>query len=258
MQKILFCAILLLSVFIICNSYTLAEKFEICAAKSETSRSTSPDASKKISHAKPIMKNVTVREEGSYSYPVWVVSIENAGTAPTSGQDTIQIYRDFNSGNPPQRPAAGVGVPVINPGQTMDVKVTLNPDPQTPQYTLELVSNGKVIQQRPYGLGIPTLEVREIKAGDDQLVWEAVIKNTWMYSVRDIKVQAFMKTASQKKWEALGEAYVDFLGRGTSSAVKGKGNSAGADELKVAVYLRRVKAEPWVEIASKTLPLNRR
>jgi hypothetical protein len=80
-----------------------------------------------------------------------------------------------------------------------------------------------------------------------------LIKNTWIYTVGDVKVQAFKKSASQKEWEALGEAHIDFLQGSTSSTVKGKGNSTGADEFKVAVFLRRIKSEPYVEMASKTL-----
>jgi hypothetical protein len=253
MKKILLCSVLMLSVSIVSYSYAQAEKLEICAAKSEPSRAASPDASKKISIAKPVIKNVTVREEGRNL--IWVVSIENTGTAPTSGQESVQCYRNIKSRNPPQLPAGGVAVPVIDPGQTKEVGTTLNPDPQTGQYTVELVSKGKVIQQRPYGLGTPTLEVGAIKTDNDKLAWEAVIKNTWSFAVGDIKVQAFKKSASQKDWEALGETNIDYLARGASSTVRGKGNSAGADEFKVTVFLRRVKAEPWVEMVSKTLNL---
>jgi hypothetical protein len=255
MKKILFCSILVLSLFIISYSYAPAEKIEICAAKSEPSRSGSPDASKKISIAKPVIKNVTVGEEGREV--MWVVSIENSGTAPTSGQDALQFYRDLKSGNPPRLGAGGVAVPVINPGQTKEVKAGLNPDPQTGQYTIELVSKGKVIQQRPYGLGLPTMEVGEIKVADDMLAWEAVVNNTWLFGLRDIKVQAFKKSASQKNWEPLGESRIDYLQGRASSTVKGKGNSAGANEFKVAVFLRRVQAEPYVEMASKTLNLKK-
>jgi hypothetical protein len=255
MRKSLFCTILLLSVFVISYPYAQAEKIEICAAKAEPSRSASPDASKKIAIAKPVIKNVTVGEEGREL--MWIVSIENTGTAPTTGQDALQFYRDLKSGNPPRLPAGGVAVPVINPGQTKDVKATLTLDPQTGQYTIELVSKGKVVQQRPYGLGTPTLEVEAIKTDKDNLAWEAVIRNKWSFAVGDIKVQAFKKGASQKEWEALGETNIDYLSRGASSTVRGKGNSAGADDFKVAVFLRRVKAEPWVEMASKTLNLKK-
>lgn len=255
MKKILLCSVLMLSVSIVSYSYAQAEKLEICAAKSESSRAASPDASKKISIAKPVIKNVTVREEGRNL--IWVVSIENTGTAPTSGQESVQCYRNIKSGNPPQLPAGGVAVPVIDPGQTKEVGTTLNPDPQTGQYTIELVSKGKVIQQRPYGLGLPTMEVGEIKVADDMLAWEAVVNNTWLFGLRDIKVQAFKKSASQKNWEPLGESRIDYLQGRASSTVKGKGNSAGANEFKVAVFLRRVQAEPYVEMASKTLNLKK-
>jgi hypothetical protein len=255
MKKNLFCIILLLSVFIISYSYAQTAKIEICAAKSEPSRSGSPDASKKIAFAKPVIKNVTVGEEGREL--MWIVSIENTGTAPTSGQDTVQFYRDFQSGNPPQLPAGGVAVPVINPGQTKEVKAGLNPDPKTGQYTIELVSKGKVIQKKPYGLGFPTLEVAVVKVDHDKLAWEAVVKNTWIFAVRDIKVQGFKKSASQKDWEALGDARIDYLPGGDSSALKGKGSLTGADEFKLAVFLRRVQAEPYVEMTSKTLSLKK-
>jgi hypothetical protein len=33
---------------------------------------------------------------------------------------------------------------------------------------------------------------------------------------------------------------------------KAKGNLAGTDEFKVAVYLRRINSEPYIEIISKT------
>jgi hypothetical protein len=255
MKKSLFCAILVLSVIIISNSYTLAEKIEVCAAKSEPSRSVSPDASKNISFAKPVIKNVTVRQDAKYL--VWVATVENTGTAPTSGQETVQCYWYTGSGNS-QRPAGGVGVPVINPGQTKEVSSALSPDPKNGNYSFELLSKeGKVLQKRPYGLGTPTLEVGEIKAADDMLAWEAVIKNTWLFGVRDVKVQAFKKSASQKNWEALGESHIDFLGGKTFSTVKGKGSLTGADEFKVAVFLRRVQAEPYVEMASKTLNLKK-
>lgn len=255
MQKILLCSILVLSVLIVSYSYAQTEKIEICAAKSEPSRSGTPDAAKKISFAKPVIKNVTVRQEAKYL--VWVATVENTGTASTSGQETVQCYWNTGSGNS-QRPAGGAGVPVINPGQTKEVSSTLSPDPQNGNYSFELVSKeGKVLQMRPFGLGTPTLEVGEIKAGDDRLAWEAVVKNTWLYGVRDVKVQAFKKSASQKDWEPIGESHLDFLQGGTSSTVKGKGSSAGADEVKVAVFLRRVQAEPWVEMASKTLFLKK-
>jgi hypothetical protein len=39
--------------------------------------------------------------------------------------------------------------------------------------------------------------------------------------------------------------------------VKGKGNLAGADEFKVAVFLRRIKSEPYVEMASKTVTVKK-
>ena len=255
MKGILCCSILVLSVFIVSHSYAQSEKIDICAAKSEPSRAASPDASKKISFPKPVIKNVTVREEGRDL--MWVVTIENTGTAPTSGQESVQCFRNTKSGNPPQLPVGGMAVPVIGPGQTKEVSTTLNPDPQTGQYSVELVSKGKVIQQRPYGLGIPTLEVGEIKAAEDKLAWEAVIKNTWLFGVRDIKVQAFKKNSSQKEWEPVGESHIEFLQGRTSSTVKGKGNPAGADEFKVAIFLRRVKAEPWVEMTSKTLKVKK-
>lgn len=255
MKKTMFCAVLVLSLLILCYSAAQAEKIEISAAKSEPSRSASPDASKKIAIAKPVIKNVTVREEGKDL--LWVVSIENTGTAPTSGQESVQCYRNTKSGNPPQLPAGGMAVPAINPGQTKEVSTTLNPDPQTGQYSVELVSKGKVLQQRPYGLGTPTMEVGAIKTDNDKLAWEVAIKNTWSFAVGDIKVQAFKKSASRKDWEALGETYIDYLPRGASSTVRGKGNTTGADEFKVAVFLRRVKAEPWVEMVSKTLNLKK-
>jgi hypothetical protein len=246
---------LLLSVFIISYSYAQSEKIKICAAKAGSSRSASPDASQKASIAKPVIKNVTVREEGQGL--LWVVSIENTGNAATSGQEAIQCYRNPSSGNPPQLPAGGVSVPAIGPGQTKEVTSTLDPDPQTGQYTFELVSKGKVVQQRQYGLGTPTMEIGEIKVAEDRLGWEALIKNTWLFGVRDIKVQAFKKNSSQKKWEALSEAHIDFLRGRTSSTVKGLGTSAGADEFKVAVFLRRVKAEPYVEMAAKTVTVKK-
>jgi len=255
MKKTVFGAVMVLCVLIISYSLAQAEKIEVCAAKSEPSRSGTLDAAKKISFAKPAIKNVTVREEAKYL--VWVATIENTGTAPTSGQETVQCYWYTGSGNS-QRPAGGAGVPVINPGQTKEVSSTLSPDPKNGNYSFELVSKeGKVIQKRPYGLGTPTLEVGEIRAADDRLAWEAVVKNSWLFGVRDVKVQAFKKSASQKDWEPIGESHLDFLQGGTSSTVKGKGSSAGADEVKVAVFLRRVQAEPWVEMASKTLFLKK-
>jgi hypothetical protein len=255
MKKSLFCTILLLSVFIISYSYAQTAKIEICAAKSEPSRSGTPDAAKNISFAKPVIKNVTVREEAKYL--VWVATIENAGTIATSGQESLQCYRNPGSGNS-QLPAGGVGVPVINPGQAKEVSSTLSPDPKNGNYSFELVNKeGKVIQKRPYGLGTPTLELGEIKTSDDLLAWEAVIKYTWLFGVRDVKVQAFKKSASQKNWEPLGESRIDYLQGRASSTVKGKGNSAGANEFKVAVFLRRVQAEPYVEMASKTLNLKK-
>src|SRR4030042_2404593 len=101
------------------------------------------------------------------------------------------------------------------------------------------------------------MEVGEIKVGDGKLAVEAVIKNTWIYTVGDIKVQGFKKSASQKEWEAVGESHIDFLRGRTSSTVKGKGNLAGADEFKVAVFLRRIKSEPYVEMAAKTLTVKK-
>jgi hypothetical protein len=255
MKKRLFCTILLLSVFIITYSYAQTAKIEICAAKSEPSRAATPDGAKKISFAKPVIKNVTVRQEAKYL--VWVATIENTGTAPTSGQETVQCYWYTGSGNS-QRPAGGAGVPAINPGQTKEVSSTLSPDPKNGNYSFELVSKeGKVLEKRPFGLGTPTLEVGQIKAADDRLAWEAIVKNTWLYGVRDVRVQAFKKSASQKDWEPIGESHLDFLQGGTSSTVKGKGSSAGADEVKVAVFLRRAQAEPWVEMVSKTLNLKK-
>jgi hypothetical protein len=251
MRKSLFCAILLLSVFIISYSYAQTEKIEICAAKAGSSRSPSPESVKNVSIAKPVIKNVKIEDVGAGLS--WIVIIENSGNAPTSGEEGLAFYRNPGSGNPSELQAGSVGVPVIAAGQTKEVFATLNPDPQTGNYTIKLVHKGKVLQERPYGLGTPTMEVGEIKVGDDKLAWEALIKNTWIYTVGDIKVQAFKKSASQKKWEALGEAHIDFLRGRTSTTVKGKGNSAGADEFRVAVFLRRIKSEPYVEMASKTV-----
>jgi hypothetical protein len=255
MRKILFCAILLLSVFIISYSYAQTAKIEICAAKAGSSRSPSPESVKKISVAKPVIKNVKVEDVGAGLS--WLVIMENIGSAPTSGEEGLAFYRNPGGGSPSELQAGSVGVPVIAAGQTKEIFATLNPDPQTGNYTIKLVYKGKVLQERPYGLGTPTMEVGEINVGDGKLAWEAVIKNTWIYTVGDIKVQGFKKSASQKEWEPVGESHIDFLRGRTSSTVKGKGNLAGADEFKVAVFLRRIKSEPYVEMASKTLTVKK-
>ena len=255
MKKILFCSILMLSVFIISYSYVCAEKIEICAAKSGPSRSSSSEAAKNIPVSKPIIKNAKIEDVGAGLS--WLVTIENKGSEPTTGTENLEFYRNPSGGDSAQLPAGSVSVPPIPAGQSKEVFATLNPDPKTGNYTIKLVNKGKVLQSRPYGLGTPTMEMAEVKVGDDKLVWEAVIKNTWLYTLGDIKVQAFKKAVSQKKWEELGESHIDFLRGRTSATIKGKGNSAGADEFKVAVFLRRVKAEPWVEMASKTLNLKK-
>jgi hypothetical protein len=255
MKKILFCAILLLSAFILSDSYAQGGNIEICAAKAGSTRSPSPESAKDIAVAKPMIKNVKIEDVGAGLS--WLVTIENTGNAPTTGAEAVEFYRNPSGGNPSELNAGSVGIPIIAAGQSKEVFATLNPDPKISNYTLKLTSKGKVLQQRPYGLGIPTMEVGEIKVGDDKLAWEAVIKNTWIYTVGDIKVQAFKKSASQKEWEPLGESHIDFLRGRTSSTVKGKGNAAGADEFKVGVFLRRVKAEPYVEMASKTLTLKK-
>ena len=187
----------------------------------------------------------------------WRVIVENTGNAPTTGTEVLEFSRNPGSGNPSELQAGSVGIPVIAAGQTKEVFATLNPDPQISNYTIKLVNKGKVLQERPYGLGTPTMEVGEIKVADGQLGWEAVIKNTWIYTVGDIKVQGFKKSASQKEWEPVGESHIDFLRGRTSSTVKGKGNLAGADEFKVAVFLRRIKSEPYVEMASKTVTVKK-
>jgi hypothetical protein len=255
MKKILFIAILMLSVFIIAYSYVQAEKIEICAAKSGQPRSSSSEVPNTLPVAKPVIKKVDIEDVGAHLS--WLITIENKGGAPTTGADTVEIYRNPDSGNPPELMSASTGVPIIAAGETKVASITLNPDPKIGNYTLKLVNKGKVIHARPYGLGIPTMEVGEVKVGNDKLNWEAVIKNTWIYTLGDIKVQAFKKAASQKKWEDLGESHIDFLRGRTSATINGKGGSTGADEFKVAVFLRRIKSEPYVEMASKTLTLKK-
>jgi hypothetical protein len=251
MRKTLFCSFLLLSAFIISHSFALAQKSGSSAPKSSPSGVTIPESIKDLAVPKPVIKNVLVDDTGASLS--WRVVIENTGNAPTTGTDNLEFYRNPGSGNPPELSAGSVSVPVIQAGETKDVSATLNPDPQNGNYTIKLVnSKGKVLQSRPYGLGIPAMVIEDVKIAEDKSAWETVIKNTWLFTVGDIKVQGFKKATSGKVWEAVGESTISLLKGNTSLTVKAKGNLAGADEFKAAVYLRRIKSEPYVEIVSKT------
>jgi hypothetical protein len=249
MRKTLFCSFLLLSIFILSYSFALAQKSGSSPAKSAPSRAAIPE--KGLAIPKPIIKNVLVDDAGTSLN--WRVIVENTGNAPTTGTDNLEFYRNPSSGNPPELSAGSVSIPVIQAGETKDISATLNPDPQNGNYAIKLVNNkGQVLQARPYGLGIPTMVIEDVKIAEDKSAWETAIKNTWLFTVGDIKVQGFKKATSGKVWEAVGESTISILKGNTSSTVKVKGNLSGADEFKVAVYLRRIKSEPYVEIVSKT------
>jgi hypothetical protein len=188
MRKTLFCSFLLLSVFIISHSFALAQKSGSSTPKSAPSGVIMPESIKDLAVPKPVIKNVLVDDTGASL--TWRVVIENTGNTPTTGTDNLEFYRNPGSGNPPELSAGSVSVPVIQAGETKDVSATLNPDPQNGNYTIKLVnSKGKVLQSRPYGLGIPAMVIEDVKI---------------------------------------------------------------AEEFKVAVYLRRIKSEPYVEIVTKT------
>jgi hypothetical protein len=252
MRKTLFCSFLLLSAFILSSSFTSAQKSVSSTAKSAPSSAAIPESLKDLAVPKPVIKNVLVDDLG-VSTLTWRVVIENTGNAPTTGTDNLEFYRNPGSGNPPELSAGSVSVPVIQAGETKDVSATLNPDPQNGNYTIKLVdSKGKVLQARPYGLGIPTMVIEDVKIAQDKSAWETVVRNTWLFTVGDIKVQGFKKATSGKVWEAVGESTISLLKGNNSLTVKAKANLAGADEFKVAVCLRRIKSEPYVEIISKT------
>lgn len=254
MRKTLFCSFLLISVFILSYSFALAQKSGSSTPKSAPSGAKIPESVKSPDVPKPVIKNVLVDDTGASL--TWRVVIENTGNAPTTGTDHLEFYRNPGSGNPPELSAGSVSVSVIQAGETKDISATLNPDPQNANYTIKLVdSKGKVLQSRPYGLGIPAMVIEDVRIAEDKSAWESVIKNTWLYTVGDIKVQGFKKATSGKVWEAVGESTISLLKGNTSLTVKAKGNLAGADEFKVTVYLRRIKSEPYVEIVSKTVTI---
>jgi hypothetical protein len=237
MRKTLFCSFLLLSAFILPSSFALAQKSGSSTPKSAPSNVAIPESIKDLAVPKTVIKNVLVDDIGVSSLS-WRVVIENTGNAPTTGTDNLEFYRNPGSGNPPELSAGSVSVPVIQAGETKDISATLNP--------------GKVLQSRPYGLGIPAMVIEDVKIAQDKSAWETVVRNTWLFTVGDIKVQGFKKATSGKVWEAAGESTISLLKGNTSVTVKAKANLAGADEFKVVVYLRRIKSEPYVEIASKT------
>lgn len=256
MRKTLFCSFLLILVFILSYSFSLAQKSESPIIKSTQSGVKIPESIKNLDVPKPVIKNVLIDDTGTSL--TWRVVIENTGNGPTTGTDYLIFYRNPGSGNPPELSAGSVSVPVIKAGEIKDVSATLNPDPQNANYTIKLIdSKGKVLQSRPYGLGIPTMVIEDIKIAEDKSAWESVIMNTWLYTLGDIKVQGFKKTTSAKDWKAAGDSTISILKSNTSITVKAKENLADADEFKVTLYLRRIAAEPYVEMVSKTIMIHR-
>ena len=257
MRKTLFCSFLLLSAFILSSSFTSAQKSVSSTAKSAPSSAAIPESLKDLAVPKPVIKNVLVDDLG-VSTLTWRVVIENTGNAPTTGTDNLEFYRNPGSGNPPELSAGSVSVPVIQAGETKDVSATLNPDPRNGNYIINLTdSKGNVLQSRPYGFSIPTMVIGDIKIAEDKSSWESVIMNTWLYTVGDIKVQGFKKTTFTKEWKAAGDNTISILKSNTSITVKAKGNLADADEFKVTLYLRRIPSEPYVEMVSKTITIQR-
>jgi hypothetical protein len=255
MRKTLLCSFLLISVLILTCSFSLAEKSESPTIKSAASGVKRPESLNNLAVPKPVIKNVLVYDQGTGIY--WRVVMENTGNAPTTGTEQLVFYHNAGTNQTPL-PAGSTGVPVIQAGEIKDVSATLNPDPKNNNYLIHLTdSKGNVLQLRPYGFSIPTMVIGDIKIAEDKSAWESVIMNTWNYTLDDIKVQGFKKATSAKEWKTAGDSTISRLKSNTSITVKAKGNLADADEFKVTLYLRRIQSEPYVEMVSKTIMIQR-
>jgi hypothetical protein len=196
------------------------------------------------STVKPEIQTVSIEDTGFDL--AWIVVIENKGTTPTPSGMTLEIARD---GNPPLI-AGSVGVPILGPGAKTSVLATLNPDPRVTNYTFTCASTGKRYQGVSYGLGIPTAAVELLPLKDASgSQWTARVQNSWIFTLTELKVQVFRKNPSTAAWESVHEKIVGPLPIGTSAQTSGAWDP-GVTQYKAVVLMRRVSAEPWVELSS--------
>jgi len=202
------------------------------------------------STVRPEIQSVSVEDSGFDL--TWLVVIQNKGTAPTPSDMSLDVARDSN----PPLAAGGGRVPVLGPGGTTSMRLTLNPDPRISNYTFSCASTGKHYQGVSYGLGLPTATIELTPTKDASgPQWTARVQNSWVFTLSELKGQVFRKKPSTSAWESVHEKIVGPLPIGTSAQTTGAWDPTVA-QYKAVVLMRRVSAEPWVELATITNSAN--
>jgi hypothetical protein len=207
-------------------------------------------AAPETSTVRPEIQSVSVEDSGFDL--TWLVVIENKGTTPTPSDMSLDVARESN----PSVTAGGARVPVLGPGGTASLRLTLNPDPRIGQYTFSCASAGKRYQGVGYSLSIPTATIELMPTKDASgSQWTARVQNSWVFTLSELKVQVFRKNPSTSAWESVHEKIVGPLPIGTSAQTTGAWDPTVA-QYKAVVLMRRVSAEPWVELATITKSVN--
>jgi hypothetical protein len=198
--------------------------------------------------SKPEIKSITIEDNGFELN--WLVTIENKGNASSTGHEDLYVYRAPSSGNNLLF-ANSAPIQVIEPGNSVSLRVTLNPDPAVANYTLKVVIQDKDLYVKPYGLGLPSASIelnQTNNAGGSH--WTTKIRNTWVFSLRELKVQIFKKNPSSSAWESIEEKTIGPLACGVSIQSTGVWDP-GVNQYKAVVMMRRIHTEPWVQLASQ-------
>lgn len=198
------------------------------------------------SAAKPEIQAVSIEDTGFDL--TWLVVVENKGSAATPADMFMMVTR---TANPPLN-AGSTAVPVIAPGQTASIRATFNPDPRIGDYSFRCEAKGILYQGKAYGLGLPTVSVELAPVqGTSGSQWTVRVQNTWTYTLGELRVQVFRKHPNTSAWESVDEKVLGPLASGVSAQMAGAWDPAVA-QYKAVVLMRRIPAEPWVELTAGT------
>lgn len=200
-------------------------------------------------HAKLEIKTVNVEANGTELS--FLASVENKGDAPSTGQEELYVFRlPLNGGAPIF--ANSIPILPIAAGTTAVQRISWNPDPSTGSFLLKVVFQGKDVHVKSTGIAIPTAAVELNQVSDPSGIrWAAKIRNTWIYGLRELKLQISRKIPSTAAWEIVGEQIVGPIAFGASVQSTGKWDP-GISQYKATVLMRRIHNEAWKELATQT------
>lgn len=199
--------------------------------------------------AKLEIKTISVEANGMELS--FLASVENKGEAPSTGQEELYVFRLPPSGGAPLF-ANSIPISAIAAGATAVQRITWNPDPSTGTYLLKVVAQGKDVHVKSTAMAIPTAAVELNQVSDSSgSNWVAKVRNTWVYGLRELRLQISRKMPSTAAWEIVGEKMVGPIAFGASVQSAGKWDP-GISQYKATVLMRRTPNEPWKELATQT------